>query len=133
MEQPLYYKTIDKNFTNKPYAYCKSKQGYLTEKLIKVHKCESIKCMSYERVSDLPTKTKKVSLPYCVKCGKRVEYSKKYSPFTGISKNGLEYTYDKLHIYCKHCGRELSHEDITQINSKEIARILNEMNKERRV
>ena len=31
------WKTIDKNWTKYPEAYCKAKKGVLTKKIIKVH------------------------------------------------------------------------------------------------
>lgn len=39
------YRLIDGNWTRQPVAYCKSKKGYLTEGLMKTHRCKKRKCM----------------------------------------------------------------------------------------
>ena len=38
------YRLIDNNWTRHPVAYCKRYHGYLTEGLMKTHKCRSRNC-----------------------------------------------------------------------------------------
>lgn len=38
------YETIDRNWTNRPVAYCTHHHGCLTEKLMLVHKCKEKGC-----------------------------------------------------------------------------------------
>lgn len=38
------YRLIDNNWTKHPVAYCEYKEGYLTEGLIKTHRCRKRKC-----------------------------------------------------------------------------------------
>lgn len=39
-----FYETIDKNFTNRPVAYCRYYRKALTDKLMKVHHCAEKGC-----------------------------------------------------------------------------------------
>lgn len=39
-----WYRLIDQNWTRRPTAYCKRKKGYLTNGLMRTHKCRQRKC-----------------------------------------------------------------------------------------
>lgn len=45
---PWEYLCIDGNWTKRPIAFCKSKKGALTEKQIKIHKCDRKNCMHFD-------------------------------------------------------------------------------------
>lgn len=38
------YRLIDQNWTRHPTAYCKRKKGYLTNGLMRTHKCKQRQC-----------------------------------------------------------------------------------------
>lgn len=48
-KQPEMVALIDGNYSYYPYAFCKSKQAYLTLGLVNTHKCEKKHCGSLRR------------------------------------------------------------------------------------
>lgn len=44
----LWFEMIDGNCTHQPYAYCKSKGGYLTKNMAICHGCEAKHCTGFE-------------------------------------------------------------------------------------
>jgi hypothetical protein len=53
-KQPIWeYRLIDNNWTRHPVAYCKRYQGYLTEGLIKTHKCRERNCKRLQEDMEL--------------------------------------------------------------------------------
>lgn len=44
------YRLIDGNYSDRAVAFCKTKHGYLTPRMIKVHRCLRIQCTGLERM-----------------------------------------------------------------------------------
>ena len=47
------YRLIDNNWTRHPVAYCRWYHGYLTEGLIKTHKCREKNCRRFQEDIEL--------------------------------------------------------------------------------
>lgn len=47
------YQTIDKNWTNHPFMYCKVKKGVLTARLLKLHRCDKRGCKGLVELKDI--------------------------------------------------------------------------------
>lgn len=46
------YETIDLNLTYYPVGYCRYHRGWLTEKLMGVHRCTQRECKMFEKLEE---------------------------------------------------------------------------------
>ena len=49
-EKTWWYRLIDDNWTRKPTAFCTRYDGYLTDGLIRTHKCKKRRCIRLKSV-----------------------------------------------------------------------------------